>query len=253
MGVRRQGPENLHGGGVDSGDDRELRHHRPQPAARREFAPAVAEVPEGARRLRGRQAVKPHARPQGAGDGEGRGIGRQGPSGAGQAGQDAAQRRAADRGGIATGPEERVRLRQLARLHDLRKQPLRGRVVEAEARAAGGGDGRELPDVSLAGEEEHRRDALGHGLQRLGRHHHVMTGRAVCDRPAEEEGADHGDQLGRGDVADIAGRSASQHRDRHRHRCDLRAAHGDDAAGAQQPEVTAAQRSTEQCLPIHRP
>ena len=87
--------------------------------------------------------------------------------------------------------------------------------------------------MSVAGEEQRRRGALGHGLQGLGRHHHAMTGDAVCDRPAEDKGADHGDQLGCGDVADIAGRpAASQHRERHRHGGDLRPGDGDDAARA---------------------
>ncbi len=205
--------------------------------------PAVTQVTEGAGCLRGRQAIEPHARPQGSGGGERGRIGRQGPSGSGQTGQDAAERGAADRGGIAPGPEERVRLCQLTRLDGLRKQSLCGRVVEAESHPARGGEGRELPDTGLAGEEQHRRDGLGDGLQRLGRHHHAMTGRAVCDRAADEQAADHGDQLGGGDVADIARRPpASQHRERHRHGGDLRPAHGDGAAGAQQPEVAVAEQ-----------
>ena len=108
--------------------------------------------------------MESHVRPQGGG-GEGRGIGRQRPSGAGQAGYDAAERCAADRGGIAPGPEERVRLGQLARLYGLRKQSLGGRVEETEARAARRGDNGELPDLSVAGEEQRCRDALGRGLQ----------------------------------------------------------------------------------------
>jgi hypothetical protein len=170
--------------------------------------------------------------------------GRKRPSGARQPRQGAAERRAADGGGIAPGPEDRVRRCQLARLHGRREQPLRGRIVEAEAGPACGGEGRELPDLGVAGEDQRRGDALGQRLQRLGRHHHVMTGRAVGDRPAEQQAADHGDQLGGGDIADIAGRPAdSQHRERRRHGGDLRPAHGDRAARAQQPEVAAAERS----------
>jgi hypothetical protein len=64
----------------------------------------------------------------------------------------------------------------------------------------------------------------------------------VCDHAAEQQEADHGNQLGRRDVSDVAGRAADpEHGKGDRHEIDRGPRDRDDVARHQQPEIAALQ------------
>ena len=80
--------------------------------------------------------------------------------------------------------------------------------------------------MGAPGQDEGRRGGPGEGLESIGAHDDLMTGHPVGDDPADEQEPDHRDQLGCGDVPDVAGIAS-----------DLQDREGDGHGGDGEPAV----------------
>ena len=139
----------------------------------------------------------------------------EGPAGADDGDEDPAERRADDVRPGERQAEQRVRLLELGVRHGLRREPLRRREEERGGGAAHAVQRRQVPDLRLAGEHEHRDDGLRRRAHDVRADHHEVARKPIGDHSPEEEERDLRHRADREHDPEVGGRAAElEHRER---------------------------------------
>ena len=245
-------PEHRPGTHVGGVDERKLQHDPPEPGARAEGVPALAELPhemplghlQVARQPKGEEEDRPD---------EVRGrVERERPARSNRGDQEPTGSGTGDLRPVARQPQERVRLLQQPCAHRLRHDPLRGGEEERAGHAADDLERDQVPDLGDAGEHDQRDPGLRGAGEDVGRDHHVVPRQSVRPDAADEDEEDLREEAGGQDEAEVRRRAGQvEDGERDRDRRERAPEERDRPADEEQAELPLGERA--ECLAEHGP
>ena len=201
--VRDDGPQ--HGPRADERrvDERELEHDPPEPRARAERGPALAQLANEVA-LRHRQALRqPEGDEERGSEEVGGRVERERPARAGRRHQNSSRRGSDDLRAVPREAQQRVRLLEQASADRLRDDALRRREEERARDAPNDLERDQVPDLGSAGQDEHGHRCLRGTGDDVGGHHHVVPRQPVGPDSADEDEEDLRDEARSDDEADV--------------------------------------------------